>query len=658
MQAVPRQSAGKPAFPFYAVVWFVLATLILVTFSRIGLLGWQWHRLDNTEQALQVLLNGVRMDVVVICYVLFPLVLAWLLLPLRWLASVRFERAQRVWLVMWFGFLAFAELATPSFVNFFDHRPGRIFFEYLDRPVEVAGLIAGAYRIEATVILVVAVSLCVGCWQFLSRAPRADWSPSRRVLLGVPLLLVILMGARSSLGHRPVNPSAVAVSSDQLVNELSLSSGYKLLYAVYSLKHESAPSEIYPAMATADVFEIVQHTGPRPPRDYLAPESTHHRFGTMGEGSHPNIIIVVEESLGARFSQKLGGQPLTPELDSLANEGIWFTKLYATGTRSARGLEAIVSGFPPSPARSVLKLGLSQNNFYTIANSLKAYGYKNYFLYGGESGFDNMRGFFMNNGFDETVDVEDFETFEFKGSWGVSDGDLFTRANDIFGQQSAPFFALIFSSSFHTPYEFPPGKIALVEQPANTKNNAVKYADYALGTFIRQAKQSSWWQDTIVLIVADHDERVGGATLLPVDNFRIPGLILGAGIKPLIYDRVASQIDLVPTLLSLAGITGIAPFVGNNLFALPADYPGRAVMQYGDNHGFMVGDQVVIHRPHLPASQFRFVNQVLSPVPLDPVLASQALAMAHLPGLVYGGRRYTPLLPISKGSNDSLTIGL
>src|SRR5690606_13021181 len=145
----------------------------------------------------------------------------------------------------------------------------------------------------------------------------------------------------------------------------------------------------------------------------------------------------------------------------------------------------------------------------------------------------------------------------FVGSWGASDEDVFRAADQHLAQMHAagkPFFSLIFSSSNHAPFEFPDGRISLHEPPKNTVNNAVKYADYALGQFIAQAKLSAYWQDTVFLIVADHDNRVYGDNLVPVEKFHIPALILGPDLEAKTITPVASQIDLAPTLLSLLGI--------------------------------------------------------------------------------------------------------
>ena len=154
-----------------------------------------------------------------------------------------------------------------------------------------------------------------------------------------------------------------------------------------------------------------------------------------------NLVIVLEESLGAEFVGSLGGKDLTPNLDGLADKGIWFEQLYATGTRSVRGIEAIVSGFPPTSKRSTVKLTETQKNFFTIANVLQEQNYQTSFIYGGSAHFDNMRRFFLNNGFQTVIDQKDFEDPQFVATWGVSDEDLFLKAHEYLSNMGTSHFS-------------------------------------------------------------------------------------------------------------------------------------------------------------------------------------------------------------------------
>jgi phosphoglycerol transferase MdoB-like AlkP superfamily enzyme len=393
-------------------------------------------------------------------------------------------------------------------------------------------------------------------------------------------------------------------------------------------------------MQDDEVITAVRNEMHVEPRLFTSPQlPTLHLQDSAGDlQRRKNLVIIVEESLGAEYVGLLGGKDLTPNLDALAAQGLWFSNLYATGTRSVRGLEAVVSGFTPTPARSVVKLPKSQRNFFTIAELLSAEGYNTSFVYGGEAQFDNMRRFFMNNGFDRVIDEKDYVNPVFTGSWGVSDEDLFDRAHEEFMSAGGqPFFSLVFTSSNHSPYQFPDERIELIGNDKNTVDNAVKYADYALGRFFDRAMDSPYWEDTVFLVVADHNSRVYGSELVPVEHFHIPGLILGGSVAASVFEPIASQIDLAPTLLSMIGVISEHPMIGHDLTLAAANQrPGRAIMQYNATQAYMEGDQVVILQKDLEPLQIPYRDGRLGEsVAVDHGLLEKALAHSNWSSMAY-----------------------
>jgi phosphoglycerol transferase MdoB-like AlkP superfamily enzyme len=288
-----------------------------------------------------------------------------------------------------------------------------------------------------------------------------------------------------------------------------------------------------------------------------------------------------------------------------------------------------------------VKLPRAQNGFFTMAALLREHGYATDFIYGGESHFDNMAAFMLGNGFERALDESDWEDPAFRGTWGVSDEDLMRKAHEIFlAHGDRPFFALVLSTSNHSPFDYPPGRIELYDPEPATRRNAMKYADHAIGELFRLARRADYYEHTVWIVAADHDTRVRGDQLIPVSHFHIPGLILAPGLAPGRYEKVASQVDLMPTALHLLGIETTHPMIGRNLFTWPEGDPGRAVLQYYDNHGFLVGDRLVVHAGTLPARCFRHGDGRLVPDALDPELVRDALAHALLPELVYAQERY------------------
>lgn len=638
----------KWAGPYVSVLQMTLIGLLILSLSRIALLCWQWDRVQATGIFGQILIQGVRADLILLGY--------FLAIPLLLAPFLAHQFAARVWralTVSWATFalvlVIFLEVSSPQFIMQFDVRPNRLFIEYLSYPKEVLSTLWNGFRLAVLLGVGLTILLGVALHYLLKTSAHSVpmWS-AKKLLLTWPLIcFLVFVQIRSTTGHRPANPALFALTGDSLVNSLIINSPWSVLDGLASIAKETNSSEIY---GKTNAEQVIAEVRSAPwLANYRFPHPgipTLHRQESAIKRERPfNLVIVLEESLGATFVKSLGGLPVTPELEALKNEGWWFEHLYATGTRSVRGIEAVVAGFPPTPARSVVKLSLAQQNFYTLASGLAGQGFHTEFVYGGEAHFDNMRSFFTGNGFKKIVDRSEM-TPAFEGSWGASDEDVFDKSLErlkFLHAQNKPFFSVIFSSSNHEPFEFPDGKIALHDQQKQTVNNAVKYADFALGRFIREAKKQGYWKDTIFLIVADHDNRVYGDSLVPIKKFHIPGLILGADIRPRKIETISSQIDLGPTLLSLMGVSSEHPMIGRDL-AMDSASPGRALIQFNNYFTYLEDGSATILRPGQAAllGQYDPVSGNLDIKPATPTNAQVQRAMAHvkLPSFLYREQRY------------------
>lgn len=618
----------------YPIFIFFVVNLGGLSLSRLGLGLWQAERISASNGWLSLFLQGIRVDISTLCWLFSPAIA--LSLVGIWRSAVGFfiKKMVQIYLVVVSVFLIFMELATPAFINTYDFRPNRLFVEYLVSPKEVFTMLAYGHLVA----MIFALSLSVlAIWAYSQLAkrtytkmiyPRLQWRPVAFLVIGT----ITFLGARSTLQHRGLNPAMVAFSSDALVNSLVLNSGYSVLFAIQQMKDEASSAELYGKLPLEEVIAILKEASYRPDKDYISAElPTLTRNLATYKGKPKNLVILLEESFGAQFVGILGGEPLSPNFDRLAKEGWLFENLYASGTRTVRGIEATIAGFTPTPARSVVKLPGSQHNFFTIAQFLKEKGYSTNFVFGGAKNFDNMASFFYGNGFENIIDEAAFTHAKFSGTWGASDEDVFDKANETFEQlakENKPFLGLVLSSSNHDPFEFPEGKIELYEQPKATRNNSAKYADYAIGHFFDLAKKSAYWKDTIFLVIADHDSRVYGASLVPVKHFHIPALILGEGIQPRRDDRLVSQIDMPPTLLSLVGVSGDYPMLGYDL--THRVNPNRALMQFDKNLAYMEGNQVVILQPNQISGGYKYDKSTgnLTPTKMSEKQHKRALSYA------------------------------
>jgi len=625
--------------------YYYLAFISLFFAGRVVLFTLYYERFSQTDVNYWLtFLYGLKMDTIIASgALLIPLILLSLF-PKRLKGFVnRFLTGYFLVALLLFIYI---ENATVPFFAEYDVRPNFLFVEYLIYPKEVFTMIFSAYKLE---LLIAIIMMIAAGYVFIKNKALHDFEPVfevhyfKRFLLFFPLIFVLAMGIRSSFGHRPANISDAMYSSDRVVNEITKNSLHSIAYAIYTnQKYGHKKLEQYGEMditeAMARVSEQLNINLSDNQSPFRRQEKTH--FPT---DKPKNLVIFLQESLGAQFVEVTGGQPgLTPNFNRLSQEGILFTNLFSNGTRSIRGIAGSVSGNFSVPGKGVIKRNKSQSDFFTIASLLKPYGYHSQFLYGGESRFDNMRGWFLGNGFDEIIDQPKFVNPEFVGTWGVSDEDLVNRAHQEFKrmhEQQKPFAAVMFSTTYHSPFDFPSGKIELIEGiPEKSELNAIKFADYAIGRFMEQAKTEEYYNDTVFVILADHNIRVRGSDMLPVKLYHIPGMILGGGIEPLVVDRLTTQPDVLATALDLTGRDLSYPILGRSIFS--DKKRDISLMQFNDTYAYRVGDKVAVLRPEKEALTFMYQDEQMIPIENDPELEKNALAFILTMNHLYQERLY------------------
>ncbi len=632
-----------------SLLCFIGCGLAITTLSRVILFFIFKERINDTPDYWHIFPIGLRFDLILLCYLSFLPAVIISLVPGKQLQYL--QRFLNIYYIFFLTLLLLMELSSPDFIKQYDTRPNRLFLDYLIYPREVVGTLLKSY-LGSIIITFVTVGLFITVLvKKRKQLFGISCTPYKYKLMLFPLVAFLLFfGARSSLtSKRPINASNAVFSFDQLTNSIGLNSLYTVAFAAYSLKNEDNAAKMYGKMEADEAYARVKKYMTATPDEFTDNDLPllHRQTPDTINAKPYNIVIFLQESLGAEYVGSLGGLPLTPEFDKLTQEGMLFTNMYCTGTRSVRGIEAVVSGFLPTPSESVVKLSNSQTDFFTIAEVLEQKGYDTSFIYGGMANFDNMASFFNGNGFENIIDQEDFDVdgnkYALRGTWGYSDEDLVVKANDYFKKQNGkPFFSLMFSTSNHEPFEFPDGRIKLYDKKKNTVNNAMKYADFSIGKFFDLAKKEDYFKNTIFIVVADHNTRTYGKNLVPVNKFHIPALIIGPNVtKGKKYTELCSQIDIVPTLLDIAGLDVEIPTPGRNIFDIQPGTKGRAIMQFHDTNAFRVEDQVVIMQPNREPLQFKIISDTeLKPVKLDPELARDALAHVTAASDLYSGGKY------------------
>lgn len=643
------QQASKLG-PLSAALVFFVGFILFFGLSRLLLTLSHISEVNAVEGALRLFPVGLRMDSIILCALVFIPASLSLLLPnigkRYWQAGVAFL----------FGvfsfFLIYFEAVTYTFISVYNARPNHLFVEYMAHPDAVIDILWHSYKLEfffgLLIMILGAIWVTRLTYRLMSNAKV--WPYWQRAVIAPFIIALLILGARSSITDSPANLGTAAFSEDTLVNELALNSSYAVAYATYNrLTQEQDLASRYGQMVPEEIIRRVRRQTqiPLTAFDDDRLPLAHTQTPATQLKQPRNLVIILAESLSAEFIGTLGGLPLSPQFDALSQNGILFSKLFATGKRTNRGVESVITGALPIPLISAIKLRLAQSDFFTLPQLLKTHGYRTSFLYGGDANFDNMRRFLSYNGVDQFIEGADIDKAQFRNHWGVSDGDTFTTANALFrdsAQTGQPFASVILTLSNHEPFDYPEGGFELYEQPPFTQNNVAKYADHALGEFFTQARKEDYFNNTVFLVVADHGIEIQARGLIPAAKYHVPALIIAPDAKPQRINTLASQIDLPPTVLGLLGITTRHPMPGRDLLNLPPDTPGRAIYHLGSTYAYQVEDQVVIQTPDRPARQYYLNKGVLTASPLDPELAQDALAHLLLPDLLHREQRYQ--LPI------------
>lgn len=351
------------------------------------------------------------------------------------------------------------------------------------------------------------------------------------------------------------------------MNEIGKNGAFSFISAYQS--NELDYKTFYPKLSDRDAYSVLKASLLQENQNYETTQADAiSRITKGGQEQRPNIIVIAIESFSADFLTEFGNKDhLTPNYDELATQSIFFTNLYATGTRTVRGMEALTLCVPPTPGNSIVRRP-DNNNLFSVSTIVKSKNYHPYFIYGGDGYFDNMNNFFGGQGFDivdrnrgnplsDKIHTQRFkipdQEVTFENAWGICDEDIYTQSikyADKSLKENKPFFEFVMTTSNHKPYTFPPGKINLAQ---GDRNAAVKYTDYALGKFIKDAKTKSWFKNTVFVIVADHCASSAGKWEINIAKHHIPAIIYNLNQPHQNISRLTSQIDLMPTLFGYLG---------------------------------------------------------------------------------------------------------
>lgn len=579
--------------------WLVLVVVYLTLGLATRIVLWGQFGLDADVALARlpwILLAGLVNDAVESLYLFAPFVLYSLLLPDRWFRT----RANGVLLHLAtatiIATLLYRAAAEYFFFEEFDARFNIVAYDYLAYPTEVFTDIWQAYPVARTLLLVV----LAGVAGALALRRHVQAGIARPVGFRDRLVFFTPYAASLLCAIALYPTDALSLSSNRVENELV----------------QNGDSSFFRAARTSDI-DYHDWYPTRPSRENLA--SLQHALATdadatftsLGQGrldrrhaARPdglgrlNVVVVVSESFGAEFSRLHGStRDWTPNFDTYARQGLWFANTYASGTRTVRGLEAITASFPPIPTVSILRRPGNQG-IATWGSVMRSLGYSTSFLYGGYGYFDDMNSFYGGNGYD-VLDRTAIDAPRFENVWGVSDEDLYDLVLRHCGERHAsgrPFFSIVMTTSNHKPFTFRPGLERLGIPPEGGGREAgVRYADYALGRFLREASKQRWFDDTLFVVVADHGARVYGKAEIPLRTYEIPFMVYAPRhLAPRTVGTLTTQIDVAPTVLGLLGLPYQAPFFGVDVLHVTDAAERVALFSHNHDVAILRGDRMVV----------------------------------------------------------------
>jgi phosphoglycerol transferase MdoB-like AlkP superfamily enzyme len=552
----------KPGNRFAILRSFIVVYCSLAFAVRMILFMMSFKSIDFSILAICKIFGfGLLYDFGTAVFFIFPYCLYLLAFPSKKTGNA----ADRIltFNILFFTFFitVFSFLAEFPFWDEFNTRFNFIAVDYLIYTYEVVENINQSYPLPLLIIVLLALTGLLFLYFHKTKKFQLSFSNSQTFKNRLVYTLVL---AFISLIYIQFVPNKMAENGKNLyVNELSKNGVYSFFAAFRS--NELDYDTFYQKLPDNEAFALVKKDIQQSNQSYVSNEqaSLNRKVSNTGTEKHPNIVLVCIESFSAKFMTEFGNKAkLTPNLDTISRQSIFFTNLYATGTRTVRGMEALTLSVPPTPGNSIVRRP-NNSNLYSIATVLKQKDYSLNFIYGGDGYFDNMNTFFGGQGFTivdrnrgnplseevktQRINIEDNEV-TFENAWGICDEDIYNKTLKIADanfKTGKPFFNFIMTTSNHKPYSFPEH---VIKMPQGKRESVIKYTDYAIGNFINNAKKKPWFKNTVFIFVADHCANSAGKWEVNIDKHHIPAMIYNTHLAPEKVNKLVSQIDLMPTV--------------------------------------------------------------------------------------------------------------
>ena len=464
-------------------------------------------------------------------------------------------------------------------------------FLYLDSPKEaLASVSTGFVLLRVAVILLLVV---FHVWLMRKVTPKRLQAVSKRlagtggmILLGGLLFVVVRGGVTESTS----NVGQVYFSNDQFLNHSAVNPNFSLLSSMGKSKDFASEFNFFDESRRAQLFDGLYTT-----------EDGDSIISVLNT-KKPNILIILMEGMGGVFVEPLGGlSDVTPNLNRLSEEGMFFTQCYANSFRTDRGTVCALSGYLGLPTASVMKIPAKSRTLPAISEELVKAGYTTDFLYGGDINFTNMKSYLLSKGYQKLTADTDFSLSEqTSNAWGVNDDITFEHLyNQLKDRKDEPWMTTFLTLSSHEPFDVPYNRLE------DKIPNAFAFTDDCLGKFIEKLKQTPVWDNLLVVCIPDHGFRYPKEKVDRGGEFsHIPMLWLGGAVKqPMKVDKIMNQTDMAATLLGQLGLDHSMFTFSRNVLGSAYTYPFSFHCHGG---GFAFRDSTGVSAYDTKANQISF----------------------------------------------------
>jgi len=566
-----------------ALIYYTLFWLSFFFIARLFFIFMQYNSsVQNSVTELSgTFIHGIKLDISTIgYYLLIPLLV---LLPAVYFNGNWYRKFLRwyTWLV-----IIFSSVIIVADANLYSYWGFRMDFTpmlYLKTPEEAMASVSTLKIIMFIVSIGLMSSFFIFFYNKLIDKSFSNFERVRYPLAGILFWLMVsglmIIPIRGGFDVAPINAGSVYFSNNMFLNHTAINAVWNVGYSGFGQRPVKNPyifGDLPGAASSVDSLTIKKGL----PAKVL-------------NTSKPDIMIIVLESFSGYLIGPLGGDSLTtPNINRYAREGILFSNFYASGTRTDKAMPAILDGYPAQPAQSIIKEPNKTQTLPSLVRILVENGYNSSFWYGGDINFANFNAFVIGSGFHTIVTKKNFNSSDYNSKWGVHDHIFFQALKDSMTGIKEPFLKVVLTLSSHEPFDVPMEPVFNGPDDYTKYRNSVYYSDKALGSFLDWAKETRWWKNALIIMVADHCARFENMPNYKPNVFKIPMLWVGGALekKGVRIEKVGGQVDIPTTVLDQLGLTGSFPF-GKDL--LSGESKSFAFYTYNEGFGFVTDSSSV-----------------------------------------------------------------